>query len=122
MSWAEAARRRIAPPEHAWDDPLGLLLELDPTMRETPALRLIANHLKAVESGDLNRLIISMPPQEGKSTLVTTAGPLWFLTRNPDRRIAVVSYDQDLADEFGRNIRKIESVATAAAAHSGLAL
>jgi hypothetical protein len=29
------------------------------------------------------------------------SAPLWFLTRNPDRRIALVSYQQDLADQFG---------------------
>lgn len=46
-----------------------------------------------------------MPPQEGKSTRVTTMGPLWLLTRNPDLRIAIVSYGQELAEEFGRNIR-----------------
>ena len=58
-----------------------------------------------VESGENDRLIINLPPQEGKSTRFTTIGPLWFLTRNRDRRIAIVSYAQDLAGEFGRNKR-----------------
>lgn len=39
------------------------------------------------------------------STRVTTIGPLWMLTRNPELRIAIACYAQDLADEFGRNIR-----------------
>ncbi|MEU8158029.1 phage terminase large subunit [Micromonospora sp. NPDC048986] len=46
-----------------------------------------------------------MPPQEGKSTRVTKIGPLWALTKNPNRRIVVVSYSADLANEFGRDIR-----------------
>ena len=33
--------------------------------------------------------------------------PLWMLRRDPDLRIAIVSYGQDLADEFGRNIRNL---------------
>jgi len=39
------------------------------------------------------------------STRVTTVGPLWLLTRNPDLRVAIACYAQDLADEFGRTIR-----------------
>jgi predicted phage terminase large subunit-like protein len=41
------------------------------------------------------------------STRVTKVGPLWALTRNPDRRIVVVSYGADLANEFGRDIRSL---------------
>lgn len=39
------------------------------------------------------------------STRVTKIGPLWALLRNPNRRIVVVSYSSDLANEFGRDIR-----------------
>lgn len=105
LAWAEAAARLFERPAHRWDTALDLACAVTPDTIRTPALEHINAALADVEAGRCRRLIISMPPQEGKSTLVTTGGPLWFLTRNPDRRIAIVSYDQDLADEFGRAIR-----------------
>jgi hypothetical protein len=88
-----------------WPDPGELAVAVDPTTTQTPALDLIDAALVDVAEGRCDRLIITMPPQEGKSTRVTTIGPLWMLTRNPDLRVAIASYAQDLADEFGRNIR-----------------
>ncbi|MGV0109824.1 phage terminase large subunit [Arthrobacter sp. CP30] len=93
-------------PAHVWETPGALAKAIEPTTVQTPALDLIDQALVDVEAGRINRLIISMPPQEGKSTRVTKIGPLWFLTRNPERRIAVVSYAASLAQEFGRDIRK----------------
>jgi len=72
---------------------------------QTPALDLIDAALVDVAEGRCDRLIISMPPQEGKSTRVTTTTPLWLLLRNPELRIAIASYGQDLAEEFGQAIR-----------------
>lgn len=110
LAWAEHAAALFEPRKHTWATPGDLARALEPGTIQTPALELIDRALIDVESGVTDRLIITMPPQEGKSTRVTTIGPLWFLTRNPDRRIAVVSYAQDLAEEFGRNIRNhIES-------------
>ncbi len=89
----------------SWKSPGDLARDLDPTTVQTPALELIDQALIDVDAGRCDRLIISMPPQEGKSTRVTKIGPLWMLTRNPSRRVVVVSYGQDLANEFGRDIR-----------------
>ena len=111
VDWAEAAARLFEPPEPPpelphWDSPGQLAKAVDPSTIQTPALSIIDQALMDVENGTCDRLIISMPPQEGKSTRVTKVGPLWFLTRNPDRRIAVVSYSAGLALTFGRDIRK----------------
>lgn len=105
VSWFEAAARKFEAVKKAWASPGELARDIEPTTVQTKALDLIDEYLVKVESGEIDRLIINLPPQEGKSTRVTTIGPLWFLSRNPDRRIAIVSYAQDLADEFGRNIR-----------------
>lgn len=96
----------IAMPVEKYPTPGDLARAIEPETIQTPALDLIDQALVDVEAGRINRLIISMPPQEGKSTRVTKVGPLWFLTRNPERRIAVVSYAASLAQEFGRDIRK----------------
>lgn len=105
VDWAEYAARAFEPMRHDWETPGDLARAIEPTTVQTKALDLIDEYLVKVEAGEIDRLIINLPPQEGKSTRVTTIGPLWFLTRDPSRRIAIVSYAQDLADEFGRNIR-----------------
>jgi predicted phage terminase large subunit-like protein len=104
-AWWEHAAKAFEPVKHVWNTPGDLARAIEPSTVQTPALDLIDEYLARVESGEIDRLIINLPPQEGKSTRVTTIGPLWFLTRNRNRRIAIVSYAQDLADEFGRNIR-----------------
>ncbi len=106
MAWAEATER-FKPKPPRWATPGELAKDLDPKTIQTPALNLIDAALVDVEAGQCDRLIISMPPQEGKSTRVTKIGPLWALTRNPERRIVIVSYGADLASEFGRDIRNL---------------
>ena len=107
-TWLDAAIAQFEQPAGPrWKTPGELAKAIDPSTIQTPALDLIDQALVDVERGDCDRLIISMPPQEGKSTRVTKFGPLWMLTRNPDRRIAIVSYGGDLAEEFGRDIRKM---------------
>lgn len=94
------------PAPSRWATPGDLARAVTPSTRQTPALDLVDQALVDVEEGRCDRLIINLSPQEGKSTRVTEIGPLWFLTRNPERRIAVVSYGQSLAERFGRHIRE----------------
>lgn len=68
---------------------------------------LIADHLEKVESGEIDRLMITMPPRHGKSELATRRFPAWFLGRNPDKDIISSSYNSDLANDFGRDVRNI---------------
>jgi predicted phage terminase large subunit-like protein len=99
-----AARdRRIPMP--VWDSPGALAAAIDPTTVETPALALIDQALMWAHTTPDARLIISMPPQEGKSQRATKTATLWALTRNPESRIGIVSYATDLAAGFGRDIR-----------------
>jgi predicted phage terminase large subunit-like protein len=100
-------RETQTPEARSWASPGELAKAIDPSTIQTPALELIDQALVDVDAGRCDRLIISMPPQEGKSTRVTKYGPLWMLTRNKQRRIVVVSYGQDLANEFGRDIRSL---------------
>lgn len=56
-----------------------------------------------------NILVISMPPQHGKSQCVTETLPSFHLGKFPNKRIIEVSYGDDLARKFGRrNKQKIE--------------
>ena len=69
--------------------------------------QMIAQRLEAVERGDIDRLMIFMPPRHGKSELASKRFPAWCLGRNPKRQIIAASYNSDLANDFGRNVRNI---------------
>jgi predicted phage terminase large subunit-like protein len=92
------------PPE-TFATPGALALALDPTTIQTEALDLIDAALVDVAEGRCTRLMISMPPQEGKSQRTSRRFPLWMLGRNPNLRIAIVSYAHRIARRWGRAIR-----------------
>ena len=55
-----------------------------------------------------NILIVSMPPQHGKSQAITETLPSYVLGKNKDKRIIISSYSEELAQRFGSaNKRKI---------------
>lgn len=68
---------------------------------------LIAAKLEAVERGEIDRLMIFMPPRHGKSELASKRFPAWCLGRDPNRQIIAASYNSDLANDFGRSVRNI---------------
>jgi predicted phage terminase large subunit-like protein len=68
---------------------------------------LIAARLEAVERGEVDRLMIFMPPRHGKSELASKRFPAWCLGRKPDRQIIAASYNSDLANDFGRSVRNL---------------
>lgn len=107
LTFLEHAARAFEPKADPYPTPGALAAAVTPGTIQTAALDVIDQALVDVEAGRCDRLIISMPPQEGKSTRVTKTGPLWFLLRNPDRRIVVASYAESLAQEFGRDIRTL---------------
>jgi hypothetical protein len=71
--------------------------------------RVIVDKLEAVERGEIQRLMIFMPPRHGKSLLATQMFPAWYLGRHPDRSVISASYGQDLADDFGRKVGNLIS-------------
>ena len=58
-----------------------------------------------IPSDGCDRLIISMPPQEGKSERSTHYGALWMLRRHPELRIAIVSYEERIAQRMSYLLR-----------------
>lgn len=97
------AERRARGPK--WETPGDLAKLIDPATVQTPALDVIDREIMRAYAEPGARLIVSMPPQEGKSQRVTKTGTLWALTRDPERRMGIVSYSQSLAETFGREIR-----------------
>src|SRR6266478_1502141 len=72
-----------------------------------PHIELIAAKLEACRRGDINRLIINLPPRQLKSHCASVAFPAWYLGHKPAAHIICASYGQDLADKFARDSRRI---------------
>lgn len=67
----------------------------------------LASLLEDLRNGDKDRICVSVPPRHGKSHLVSTYFPAWYLGNNPQHQILLVSHTTDLAVDFGRKIRNI---------------
>lgn len=67
--------------------------------------RQIAAALERVERGEINRLMIFVPPRHGKSMLTSEFFPPWYLGRGPHRYIISSTYSEDLAQDWGRKVR-----------------
>jgi predicted phage terminase large subunit-like protein len=92
-------------PDEKWPTPGALAVDLDRRVRQTDALRLIDRALVELLDTPDGRLIISLPPQEGKSQRTSRAFVLWALRRNPATRAAIVSYEANVARRWGRAVR-----------------
>jgi hypothetical protein len=69
--------------------------------------RLLANMLMDIEEGNKDRICVNIPPRHGKSQLVSIMFPAWFLGRNPNKKVMMVSHTTDLAVDFGRKVRNL---------------
>ncbi len=63
--------------------------------------------LERFANGEIRKLIITMPPQHGKSLGATNILPAYMLGLNPDLRIAIASYSASLASKFNRRVQRI---------------
>ena len=70
-------------------------------------LQYIQEKLKQVTSGECKRLMLTLPPRHGKSSLVTIRYPVWRLERDPSLRVIVGAYNQSLSESFSRKARRI---------------
>ncbi len=58
-------------------------------------------------TGLLDGLIVTMPPQHGKSHLCSCYTPAWYLGTYPDRRVILAGYEADFAAGWGRRARNL---------------
>ena len=56
---------------------------------------------------EFNKLMVFMPPQHGKSEGSTRRLPAFILGREPDTKIAIVSYSAPKARKFNREIQRV---------------
>jgi predicted phage terminase large subunit-like protein len=67
----------------------------------------VTHKLSEVASGEVRRLIITLPPRNLKSLCASVALPAWFLGRNPSERVVVVSYSEVLARTHANDFRLV---------------
>jgi predicted phage terminase large subunit-like protein len=91
----ELARRRLG----------DFIALLEPSYERARHTQTICDHLEAVERGELDRLIVTMPPRHGKTLHVSQALPAWALGRHPRRQIILASYGAELAEGNSRRAR-----------------
>ena len=67
----------------------------------------LAEMLDRVAMGRCPRLMVFMPPQHGKSELVSRRFPAFVLGQNPDLRLIGCSHTSDLAVSLNRDVQRI---------------
>lgn len=78
-----------------------------PTFKPADFHRRYYDMLTRFATGQIKKLAVFMPPQHGKSEGSTRRLPAFLLGQDPDKRIAVVSYNASKARKFGREIQRI---------------
>ena len=91
----------------AYDDLIEFCQMMMPEFLVGKHHRILADMLMAIESGDKDRVCVNIPPRHGKSQLVSIFYPAWFLGRNPNKKVMMVSHTTDLAVDFGRKVRNL---------------
>lgn len=81
---------------------------------DTKLHRLIAKTVqdfieKPEPASSFDVLLVSMPPQHGKSLSISETLPSWYMGLNPTHDVILISYNEDTATRFGRaNRNKLE--------------
>ncbi len=63
--------------------------------------------LTALESGEITRLIIEAPPRHSKSETASRRFPAYCMGRTPNLQVVCSTYNQDFANDLGRDVRGI---------------
>jgi predicted phage terminase large subunit-like protein len=108
--------------EAARDDLIAFCCLMQPDYKVGKHHRILADLLMEIERGKeydeegeplentgKDRICVNMPPRHGKSQLVSIYFPAWFLGRNPNKKVLMVSHTTDLAVDFGRKVRNLIS-------------
>lgn len=66
---------------------------------------LIADKCQELYEGKITKLMIFVPPQHGKSEIVSRRFPAWCFGQDPGLKIVGCSYAADLAEGFSRSIQ-----------------
>lgn len=106
LRWMKSAAQR----EHIkrlYNNPGELAHSIDSTFTLTPAVEMISESVERALREPRRNLMVTMPPQEGKSTLCAVWTPVRALQINPNTKIILATYGDDLASEHSLKARAI---------------
>lgn len=73
-------------------------------------LQHVRRYLASVTTGEVDKLMLFLPPRHGKSEMTTVRYAAWTLERAPASRIVIGAYNQTLANKFSRKVRRIATM------------
>ena len=76
---------------------------IKPLKWQKPIFKVLANAMM----GNVSKILISAPPQHGKTMLAIEAFTSFYMVNNPDDKVIVTAYSQQRATKYGLNIRRI---------------
>lgn len=68
---------------------------------------LIIELLQYAMQGKCSKILLSVPPRHGKSTLISKNFISYFMAHFPEEQVILTSYSQELASEFGSDVKNI---------------
>lgn len=80
---------------------------MQPNLDIQPFHKIYYTVLNAFAYGRIKKLIVTIPPQHGKSEGSSRKLPAFMLGQNPDKKIAIGSYSTSFARDFNRDVQKI---------------
>src|SRR5690349_16975528 len=63
--------------------------------------RRLLGELESLTRGEIDRLIVLMPPGSAKSTYASVVFPPWWFSQHPSSAVITASHTADLAEHFG---------------------
>lgn len=101
------AKRRAAARENLLD----FIKYVTPSWKPSWHHVLLCKKIQAWADTPGARLIVSMPPQHGKSEIISRHLPAWLLGRDPDAGVMLCSYGARLANGFNRKVQRLVKTA-----------
>jgi len=89
------------------DDFLSFVKGVWPEFIEGEHHKKIADQFNRLAKGEINRLIINMPPRHTKSEFASYLLPAWMIGRNPKLKIIQTTHTTELAVRFGRKAKHL---------------
>lgn len=74
---------------------------------DAPHHRMLMEAIERVERKEIMRFANSIPPQHGKSLILSKMAVAWIVGRHPEWHIIVATYGADFAQEIGQEVRDI---------------
>lgn len=104
---ASVTTQNITPESLAFALPGGLAKLAYPKWIYNPFIRDVENRILRIAEGKEVSIMFSAPPRHGKTMFIDRVLPAWFLGRNPDKRVLLITYQDGFSRTQSRWARNI---------------